>query len=204
VRRRRWFLPRTPDLLGRLRAQMAVTLDGLEAMSRWAHGDRSQSQHLRDCEHRADEHKRALRDELRETFMTPLEPEDIFQLSIGLDNVLNDAKNAVRESELMELPVDEPTVAMVDLLREATEHLAEAFEHLDKPDRALATAAADAAVASRRELERVYRRAMSALVASDDLRAVVARREMYRRLSRIADQIVAVAERVWYAVVKES
>jgi glutamine synthetase adenylyltransferase len=60
------------------------------------------------------------------------------------------------------------------------------------------------AVASQRRLERVYRRAMSALIDVDDLRELAAKRELYRRLARTADQLVGVAERVWYSVLKEA
>jgi hypothetical protein len=45
---------------------------------------------------------------------------------------------------------------------------------------------------------------MAALLQIDDLRAVTARRELYRRCSRIGDGAGDVAERVIYAVVKES
>ena len=45
---------------------------------------------------------------------------------------------------------------------------------------------------------------MSALVDIADLREVAARRELYRRLVRTSDQLVDVAERVWYSVLKES
>jgi hypothetical protein len=38
----------------------------------------------------------------------------------------------------------------------------------------------------------------------DDLREVMARRELYRRCSRMGEAAVEVAERVLYAVVKES
>ena len=34
-------------------------------------------------------------------------------------------------------------------------------------------------------------------------REVIGRRELYRRLSRIAETVVDVADRVWYAAVKE-
>jgi hypothetical protein len=44
---------------------------------------------------------------------------------------------------------------------------------------------------------------MSALVATDDLREVAVRRELYRRVSRTGDHVVGVAERVWYAVLKQ-
>ena len=44
---------------------------------------------------------------------------------------------------------------------------------------------------------------MSALLTVNDLAEVTGRRELYRRMSRIGDLVHAVAERVWYAVVKE-
>jgi hypothetical protein len=52
-------------------------------------------------------------------------------------------------------------------------------------------------------VEHIYRRAMSALIDVDDLRMVGARRELYRRLARASDQLVEVAERVWYSVLKQ-
>jgi hypothetical protein len=45
---------------------------------------------------------------------------------------------------------------------------------------------------------------MAALLNDEDVRELTARREPYRRSSRIGDSAVDVAERVLYAVVKES
>jgi hypothetical protein len=45
---------------------------------------------------------------------------------------------------------------------------------------------------------------MATLLEVDDLREVTARRELYRRCSRIGEAIVEVAERVGYAAAKES
>ena len=45
---------------------------------------------------------------------------------------------------------------------------------------------------------------MSALLENPDLREVMGRREVYRRFSRLSEAIVTVAERVWYASVKET
>jgi len=44
---------------------------------------------------------------------------------------------------------------------------------------------------------------MSARLAEEDPHEQMSRRELYRRCSRIADANEGVAERVWYAVVKE-
>ena len=120
---------------------------------------------------------------------------------------MNGAKDAVREAEVMDLPPDEHVLGMAGFLLEGSRHLDEAFARLaagaklaDGP----ATDAADAAIKTQRQHERVYRNAMSALIAVEDLREVMGRRELYRRFSRVSDDIVAVAERVWYATVKEA
>ncbi len=69
--------------------------------------------------------------------------------------------------------------------------------------RAAATEAANRAAKSQSRLEKVYRRAMSALIVVDDLREVAAKRELYRRLARTSDDLRDVAERVWYSVLKQ-
>jgi uncharacterized protein Yka (UPF0111/DUF47 family) len=203
LRLRRWFLPETHDVLGMLRRQLAVTAEGMEALARWAGGDSAQADVVRECEHRADDHKRELRLALTVAFTTPLEAEDLFALSGDLDAMLNGAKDAVRESEVMALPPDEAVAEMAGCLLEGVRHLGRAFDRLGA-DSAAATEAADAAVKCQRRVERVYRRAMGALLDVDDLREVMAKRELYRRFSRVGDELAAVAERVWYAVVKEA
>jgi hypothetical protein len=45
---------------------------------------------------------------------------------------------------------------------------------------------------------------MAALLEVDDLREVTARRELYRRCSRLGEMVVEVAERVVYAEFKQS
>jgi uncharacterized protein Yka (UPF0111/DUF47 family) len=199
----RWFLPHEPDVLGLLSRQLAVTSEGMEAFARWARDDGAAESTVRDCEHRADAIRRDLHTSLRAAFLTPLEPEDLYALSRGSDKVLNEAKDAVRESEVMACPPDQALAEMATLLAEATTRLEEAVGHLGK-DSDRASRAADAAVKCDRRVERVYRAAMAALVAVGDLREVTARRELYRRGSRIGETVVDVAERIQYAVVKES
>ena len=67
-----------------------------------------------------------------------------------------------------------------------------------------ATAAADAAIAAERQLEHVYYEGMAALLQVGDKHERIARRELYRRCSRIGETVVEVAERVVYAVVKQT
>jgi uncharacterized protein Yka (UPF0111/DUF47 family) len=202
MKRERWFLPESPDVLGLLRRQLSVTMEGMDAFAVWAAGDAAEGEVVRDCEHRADEIKRELQRALRAAFVTPLEPEDLFALARGIDWILNLARDAVGESEVMDCPPDAAVAEMAALLAEAVRHIDEAVARLAKSGDA--TEPAEAAIKTERALERVYRAAMASLLEIDDLRLVMARRELYRRCSRIGETVVDVAERVWYSVVKES
>jgi uncharacterized protein len=199
----RWFLPNSPDIIGMLNEQIDVTAEGMAAFRVWAAGDLASGEGVRDAEHRADEVKVRLVETVREAFTTPLEPEDLFELSRGLDEVINGAKNAVRESEVMVMPPDEAMARMAELLAEGVEHLRLAFESLRK-NHGQAAAEAGLAIKAQRRLERVYRQAMSTLLDSDDLRRMVGYQEMYRRMTSISEQLIQVADRVNYSVVKES
>ncbi|MCX6479720.1 MAG: DUF47 family protein, partial [Mycobacterium sp.] len=195
------------DVIGMLQKQAAITARGMDAFAAWAAGDIGRAEEVRAAEHECDEVRRHLVQALSEAFTTPLEPEDLFQLSRDLDKVINGAKIAVRESEAMGVPPDQATAEMAVLLSAGVAHLRTAFDGLeDKRNNSTssATASADAAVKSQRDLERVYRQAASDLLEITDIPVVVARREFYRRVSAISDDIVLVADRIWYSRVKES
>lgn len=205
-KRGRWFLPDTPDVIGMLQKQADITAAGMSAFAVWAAGDRSRADQVRQAEHDCDDVRRELVDAVREAFTTPLEPEDLFQLSRDLDKVMNGAKDTVRESEAMDFPPDQAAAEMAALLAEGVDHLRTAFRQLDgkKDKQGGATDAADAAVKSQRRLERVYRQAMSELLSVTDIRVVLASRELYRRMTDMSDDVVSVADRVWYSRVKEA
>jgi uncharacterized protein Yka (UPF0111/DUF47 family) len=203
MRPKHWFLPETPDVLGMLRRQTEITIEAMDAFVAWANGDAGAADSVREHEHRADACKRELREALTVALTTALDPEDLFELSRSLDQVLNGVKNTVREAEVMRYEPDPAMGEMAHELAEGTGHLAEAFAALAGKRTDAATEAADAAVKSQRHVEHVYRRAMSALIEVDDLRVVAARRELYRRLARASDELVEVAERVWYSVLKQ-
>ena len=198
-----WFLPETPDVLGMLRKQLAVTIQGMDALVAWAQGDESAAGRVRELEHEADGCKRELQLALVRAFTTPYDAEDIYTLGRGIDWILNLSKDLVRESEVMSCPPDARVAEMAVLLREGVGQIDDAVAGLQER-RTEATASADAALKTERNIERVYRRAMGDLLEVDDLREVTARRELYRRFSRISELLTEIAERVWYAVIKES
>ena len=205
--KRNWFLPQEPDVLGLLRQQAQVTQEGMLALYAWANAEPDAAQQVRDWEHKADDVKKELRRALTNAFITPIDAEDVYVMSERLDAVLNGAKNLVREAEVMGIEPDGATADMAKLLAEGVHQLTTAFERLSQSRHGdgdeTATAAADAAVKTQRQVERVYRKAASALLTVDDLREVIGRRELYRRFSRVSETLIEAADRVWYATVKE-
>jgi len=201
---RGWFLPQTPDVAAMLGRQADVSAEAMNAFEAWAGGEKDAGDRVREIEHRADALKRELREALTEAFTTPIGAEDLFELSLRLDEVVNGAKNTVREAEVMQARPDGPMRDMARELAGGTHEVARALANVGNDGLREETAAADAAVKSQRRVEHIYRTAMSSLLDSDDLDEVTTRRELYRRMVRISDDLAQVAQRVWYSLLKES
>jgi len=158
---------------------------------------------VREAERQGDVAERDLLSALREAFVTPIEPEDLFALSRGIDRILDYVADLVKESEAMASPPDEGIATMAGLLGDALRHLDDALSKLGT-DGDQATASVDAAIAAQRELETAYYAGMVGLLGVEDRTERITRRELYRRSSRIGEAVVDVAERIVYAVVKQS
>lgn len=202
---RRWFLPETPDLLGQLRGQVAVTIEGVDAFTAWAGGDVAAAERLRDAGDREDVAKRTLLSALRAAFVTPppLEAEDVFALSRGLDRILDYTRDVVTESEVMARPPDAVIAKMAELLGEAVRNIDQALAHLGS-DQDAATEAADAVIETEKGLKGAYYQGMSALLEVENRGERISLRELYRRCDRIGEVVIEVADRIVYAVVKQS
>jgi hypothetical protein len=200
---RGWFLPDTPDVLGLLRDQLAVTISAADEFQAWAAGDASAAQAVVGTEREAEAAKREVLSALRAAFVTPLEPEDVFALSRGVDRILTYVRDLVKESEALDCPPDARIAEMGRLLGVSLHQIDRAITRLGA-DGDEATASADAAIATERQLESAYYEGMGGLLDVEDRSERIARRELYRRCSRIGETVVEVAERVVYAVVKQS
>ncbi len=199
---KRWFLPESVDCLGLLGRQGDLVVAGIEAFAQWSHGA-GKAVEVVTGDRRADDARKEVLVAIKRAFVTPVSPEDIFELSERLDAIANATKDVVREAELIAMAPDGAMAEMADLILSGVRDLVRAIPDLaHDPDRA--TGAADAAVDRKRAIEQVYGRAMSALLDVTEIRELTGRRELYRRYVRIGDAVEHVAHRVWYAVVKEA
>jgi hypothetical protein len=142
-------------------------------------------------EKEADEVRRILIDELNRTFVTPFDREDIFALSLNVDDVLDYANTTIDELEIFKVSPNEYIERMVSLLAQAATEIYRGVLRLsDHPN--VANDHAVRAKALENRVEHVYREALSHLFDNEgDLDAVMEilkLREIYRHLSNAADR----------------
>jgi len=196
----RVLLPAAPDVVALLVAQGELTVGGMDTFNEWSHnGGPDGATAVRSAQHRAYHARRELLAALQSALSTPVGQEHLYTLSERIDRILTQARDAVREAEVMGRAPDAYTGRMAERLAGGTRALVKGFELLRK-DPEEAGRRADAAGAAVHHVERDYREAMAELLQGDDLRAIVARQTLYRRYLDIAEAIVAVADKLWFVV----
>jgi len=173
------------DLLSR---QSSKGMEGLEAL--WIYAENSTQENanvVRNLEREADELRRVLIQELDQTFVTPLEREDIYALSRAIDDVVDYANTTVDEMEIYEVKGDEHIKEMVNILRKAARELDDAVKILrDYPK--IASEHAVKAKSYENQMEKAYHLALADLFKGDDTVYMLKMREIYRHLSNAADR----------------
>jgi len=160
---------------------------------------------LRALSRESTEQRRVLIDELHETFVTPIDREDIYNLSQACERMVMYARTTLEEMHLLQVAADEPIRRMVSLVREQAEDLESAIRRLAKNPR-VADDHADHVHEKEREVERIYRDAIRDLFARatdpQGLPAILYRREVYRHISNMADRAVSAANVLGMIVMK--
>jgi hypothetical protein len=203
-----WFMrvfePKT-DFFALLNIQAATTLEGMLALEEWINeGAFERCQKVRDLENEADEHKLELERRLVESFITPFDREDIYDLSIKLDEVINSAKATAREIEALEFRSSDSFLKeMAATLVEGTRCLTQSFYHLQS-NHVEAANQATLARKSENRFAKTYRVAMRSLFTLDDFKTLLKTREVYSCMVAAAGKIDVVGEKLVHVIVKIS
>ena len=194
-----------PDVLGLLCAQAAVTVGGHGSAA--SRGRAATRQRPTGCATRAPRPTTASAScatRSRKPFATAARPRGPLRALARIDEVINGAKDTVREAELMGTAPDE---AIAEMAGELLARHAPPGRRVRRPGRhgdpawrpTPPTARSRASATSSTSTARRCRRS-----SGGGPREVTAKRELYRRLVRAGGDLGRVAERVWYAVLKES
>ena len=143
--------------------QAEFTVEGMQALLSYVkEPNEGLSQKVTQIEKDADEVRRILIDELNRTFVTPFDREDIFALSLTIDDVLDYANTTVEEMYMLDIVPNTFIERMVSLLTDAAREIYAGVLRLeDHPN--VANDHAVRAKALENRVETVYREAIADL-----------------------------------------
>jgi predicted phosphate transport protein (TIGR00153 family) len=200
------FKSRDEMFLQLLTDQSAKGLEALEELQRFVNtGDKEAARRVKQIEKEADELRRIIAHELHRTFITPMDPEDIYSLSRTIDEIVDYADSTVEEMELFGIRGNDYLKQMVALVLEGAQEIHLAMIRL-KDHPGVAGEHAARARSLENSVEAIYRHAVAQLFAGmHELKHVIEGlkyREVYRHLSNAADRYVEVADVIGHIVVK--
>lgn len=172
--------------------QADYTVQGMEVLKQYIkEPDDTLAERLSHIESEADEVRRILIDELNRTFVTPFDREDIFALSLTIDDILDYAESTVDELVMLKVAPNPYLERMITLLTDAAMEIYRGVLRLeDHPN--VANDHAVRAKALENRVESVYREALADLFKApkdlDDVMGILKLREIYRHLSNAADR----------------
>jgi uncharacterized protein Yka (UPF0111/DUF47 family) len=189
---RRLFQPRQNPFQELLVKQGEYAVASVEALQAYLkHPGTKRSVKARQTEKEADEVQRILIHELEDTFVTPLDREDIFALSQAIDNFIDYVYDTVAELEIFELTPSRSMQSIADLLLEMAHELHLAMQRiLDHPR--VAGEHARRIKKIENEVETAYRISLAEMFSGPDdvtyLMTMLKAREVLRHMSNASDQ----------------
>ena len=200
------FKPREDKFMRLLTEQAAKTVEGMELLEEFMKDNNGEiAERITQVEKEADEVRRILIDELNRSFITPIDREDIFALSLTIDDILDYGYSTVDEMVILEVESNSYLRRMVSLVREAAREIHMGVLRLqDHPN--VANDHAVRAKALENRVETVYREALAELFHGptdiDHVMDMLKLREIYRHLSNAADRGDQAANLIGDIVVK--
>jgi predicted phosphate transport protein (TIGR00153 family) len=153
--------------------------------------DKKYAKRVSALEKEADELRRILIDDLNRTFITPFDREDIFALSLAIDDMIDYGNTTVDEMVILDIKTNDYVRHMVNLLHQSSERIYLGVVRLaDRPSITIDHAMEAKSLENR--VEEVYREALADLFHGpknvDHVVKMLKLREVYRHLSNAADR----------------
>ncbi len=172
---------------------MAEALQGLMEEFQDLTGRRAM---MEDLEHKADTIVHALHEALNDTFVTPIEREDLRGLASRLDDVIDMLYATVRRLNLYRVEeADDPMRRLADIIVASTGKLRQALDKVEDP--AQGTEVEQLAVEVNdleNQADEVMNEAVAALFESGDAIRVIKLKEIYEKMEEATDYCEDVAD----------
>jgi uncharacterized protein Yka (UPF0111/DUF47 family) len=182
------FFSEDTDFYRMLADQASKTLEGIEALGQFMKNSTPEdAQRVRAIEQQADELRKTVIEGLHQSFVTPMDREDIFALSRAVDDIVDYANTTVDEMEIYGVSPDRHLKDMVDILRKEAREIADSVRMLNSYPH-IAMEHAVQAKSYENTMEKSYHSALADLFKRTDTIYMLKMREIYRHLSNAADR----------------
>jgi predicted phosphate transport protein (TIGR00153 family) len=164
-------------------------------------GDGALAEEVDRLERSGDETLKLLVEAIRDSFITPIDRQDLYYLGEAIDDMTDYMESAAVEFKLFGLTATPAMREMCAALVAGTAEIEAAVGAIaDDPSKAYLHARA--ASATEDQVEDLYRKALADLFSGDDFRFMLKTREIYRHLSNSADRADYVGKVISKIVVK--
>ena len=203
------LLPREEKFFALFLKQVENITEASRLMLEGARAGNSQlamaGQQIKALETRSDEITHDIFTRLNQTFITPLDPEDIQALSVSLDNVLDGIEDAAHRMVAYHLePITPTMLELCEIVKQCAASLQKAFETLDQ-DMAKVMEHCIEINRLENEADRVVRKAVAELFMNEkDPILIIKLKEVYDFLEATTDFCEDVADTLQTVVVKNS
>ncbi len=164
-------------------------------------------QHIKDIEHQGDMITHEIFVKLRETFITPLDREDIHGLASGIDDVLDCIEGVASRMNYFKVPKPTPEIRkLVDIICQAVHQIDEAINNLESLGRVDAFCKQinileyEADVVCREAIANLFEKTEKV----EQLKDLIKLKEIYGRLEIAADRCEDVANVIEGIIVKST
>ena len=152
--------------------------------------------------------KMILMDDLHNTFITPIDREDIYHISVSLFGMAKYSLTTLEEMFMLNVKPDEFISTMVEKVKQETHELTQAISRLMKNPR-IAYDHIVNVTKLETKIDRIYRDAVKILFQDEkrlkeELQSILHLREVYRHISNMSDKAEAAADALGMAVIKLS
>ena len=196
------LFPPGPNFVAMLTAQLEAGMRALDALARWCSApSEAEMQAIFTIEDEADGLRRDLVFALSTAFSTPLDREDIGDLSELLDDIVDGVRNTVREAATLRVTPDAAMLEMTGHLREGLVELEQSLGCVPKHHQRALEHTAKAHHCGRL-VERTYTRALGQLLDSEDFHHIFRHREAYSLLMDLGLTLERTSEKVAHALNK--
>lgn len=193
-----------PDFFGLLLRHAEKIDEGVRTFHRFLEtGAGEDARRVRELEKEADQLRRELRGKVFDSFVTPIDREDLYYLSRRLDEVINYVKHTLRDIQILEIHAPADILAMSKCLIEGTGHLVEAIRALPN-DTEACSHHARAAKNFENDVTKLYPRTLRRVFELDDVKEILKQRELLAQLNLISDRMDEAADVILHIVIKES